>query len=53
MAKYHCVVTPDDTLIAYSTDAEAGRIAARRNAENKIWPLMGYELKCRLAKGEV
>ena len=33
-------------------DAEAGRIAARRNAENKIWPLMGYELKCRLA-GEV
>ena len=34
-------------------DAEAGRIAARRNAENKIWPLMGYELKCRLAKGEV
>ena len=31
-------------------DAEAGRIAARRNAENKIWPLMGYELKCRLAK---
>ena len=33
-------------------DAEAGRIAARRQAENKIWPLMGYELKCRLA-GEV
>lgn len=30
-------------------DAEAGRIAARRQAENKIWPLMGYELKCRLA----
>ena len=34
-------------------DAEAGRIAARRQAENKIWPLMGYELKCRLASGEV
>ena len=31
-------------------DAEAGRIAARRQAENKIWPLMGYELKCRLAE---
>lgn len=30
-------------------DAEAGRIAARRQAENKIWPLMGYELKCQLA----
>lgn len=30
-------------------DAEAGRIAARRNAENKIWPLMSYELKCHLA----
>ena len=32
-------------------DAEAGRIAARRNAENKIWPLMGYELRSKLAGG--
>ena len=29
-------------------DAEAGRIAARRNAENKIWPLMGYALRTKL-----
>ena len=30
-------------------DAEIGRKIARANAEEKIWPLMGYELKCRLA----
>lgn len=29
-------------------DAEVGRQAAYRNARNKIWPLMGYELKQRL-----
>ena len=31
-------------------DAEIGRKIARQNAVNKIWPLMGYELKCRLAR---
>ena len=30
-------------------DAEIGRKIARQNAVNKIWPLMGYELKCRLS----
>ena len=30
-------------------DAEIGRKIARENAVNKIWPLMGYELKCRLS----
>ncbi len=29
-------------------DAEVGRKIARRNAVDKIWPLMGYELKTRL-----
>ncbi|MCV4290975.1 Gp49 family protein [Pseudomonas capsici] len=29
-------------------DAEVGRKIARQNAEQKIWPLMGYELKQRL-----
>lgn len=29
-------------------DAELGRKIARQNAVNKIWPLMGYELKQRL-----
>ena len=29
-------------------DAEIGRKIARANAEQKIWPLMGYELKERL-----
>ena len=30
-------------------DAEIGQKIARQNAEQKIWPLMGYELKCRLS----
>ena len=33
-------------------DAEIGQKIARQNAVNKIWPLMVYELKCRLAKGD-
>ena len=33
-------------------DAEIGRKIARANAVNKVWPLMGYELKCRLAEAE-
>ena len=30
-------------------DAEIGRKVARQNAINKIWPLMGYELRTKLA----
>lgn len=33
-------------------DAEIGRKIARQNAVNKIWPLMGYALKDRLAEGK-
>lgn len=33
-------------------DAEIGRKIARQNAEQKIWPLMGYELKQRLHGGK-
>lgn len=29
-------------------DAEVGRKIARANAVNKVWPLMGYELRTRL-----
>lgn len=29
-------------------DAEIGRKIARENATQKIWPLMGYELKSKL-----
>lgn len=29
-------------------DAEVGRKIARQNAINKVWPLMGYELRTRL-----
>lgn len=31
-------------------DAEMGRKIARQDAINQLWPLMGYELKSRLAK---
>ena len=30
-------------------DADVGRKIARANAVNKIWPLMGYELRSKLA----
>lgn len=31
-------------------DAEIGRKIARQNAEQKIWPLMGYALRTKLAE---
>jgi hypothetical protein len=31
-------------------DAEIGRKIARENAVNKIWPLMGYELRSKLSE---
>lgn len=33
-------------------DAEIGRKIARQNAEQKIWPLMGYALKQKLSEAE-
>lgn len=32
-------------------DADVGRKIARVNAINKVWPLMGYELRSKLASG--
>lgn len=32
-----------------SFDAEIGRKIARQNAVNKVWPLMGYELRSKLS----
>lgn len=32
-------------------DAELGRKIARQNAISKVWPLMGYELRSKLAGG--
>ena len=32
-------------------DAELGRKIARQNAINKVWPLMGYELRSKLSQG--
>ncbi len=34
-------------------DAEIGRRVARENAENKIWPLLGFRLKDQLHAGGV
>ena len=34
-------------------DAEIGRRIARENAEQQIWPLLGYELKTKLASGAI
>jgi hypothetical protein len=31
-------------------DAQIGRAIARKNAVEKIWPLMGYELRSKLAE---
>lgn len=31
-------------------DAEIGRKIARENAKQKIWPLLGYELRTKLTK---
>jgi hypothetical protein len=31
-------------------DAEIGRKIARQNAINKVWPLMGYELRSKLSE---
>jgi len=33
-------------------DAEIGRKIARANAVAKVWPLMGYELRSKLAKDQ-
>jgi hypothetical protein len=33
-------------------DAELGQKIARKNAIDKVWPLMGYELRSKLAKSE-
>ncbi len=33
-------------------DAQIGRKVARENAINKVWPLLGYELRSKLAQGE-
>lgn len=33
-------------------DAEIGRNVARQNAVQKIWPLMGYELRTKLAEAQ-
>ena len=44
-------VTGESACVSPETfDAEIGRKIARENAVQKIWPLMGYELKSRLAQ---
>lgn len=34
-------------------DAEIGRRIARENAKQKLWPLLGYELRTKLDEGKI
>jgi len=44
-------VTGESACVAPENfDAKLGRKIAKEHAVNKIWPLMGYELKTRLVK---
>ena len=46
-----CTVTGESACASPENfDAELGRKIARQNAINKVWQLMGYALKERLAK---
>lgn len=40
---------PSASVSPKNDDAEVGVAVAIANAKNELWPLMGYELKCRLA----
>lgn len=43
-------VTGESTCVSPGNfDAELGRKIARQNAIEKIWPLMGYELRTRIS----
>ena len=45
-----CTVTGESACASPENfDAEVGRKIARANAVNKVWPLMGYALKEKLA----
>lgn len=41
---------PSAAVSAENDDAAIGEATAVDNARNELWPLMGYELKCRLAQ---
>ena len=46
-------VTGESTCVCSENfDAELGKKIAKQNAINKMWPLMGYELKQRLFETE-
>lgn len=44
-----CVTGESACASPENFDAEIGRKIARQNAVQKIWPLMGYELRSKLA----
>lgn len=43
--------TPSASVSSQNDDAEIGEKVAIANARNALWPLMGYELKSKLAAG--
>lgn len=46
---YACVGNPSVSVSPENDDAEIGVAVATENSRNALWPLMGYELKQRLA----
>lgn len=47
------IVTGESSCVSPENfNAEVGRTYARQNAIEKIWPLMGYELRSKLAAEE-
>jgi Phage protein (N4 Gp49/phage Sf6 gene 66) family len=46
VGKPACAVSPEND------NEEIGKQVAYENSRNELWPLMGYELKCRLHQQE-
>jgi len=49
---YAVVGNPSYSVSPANDDAEIGEKMAFENSKQELWPLMGYELNSRLAKGE-
>jgi hypothetical protein len=48
---YAVVGNPSVAVSPENDRAELGEALALENSKNALWPLMGYELKSRLAQG--
>lgn len=50
---YAVTGNPSVSASPENDDAQIGESIAMANAKNELWPLMGYELRARLAAGSV